>query len=145
MKYNYNFDCNEYKTPKELYQKALSYFDINKFSLDVCCSEPNIPAENHYYKGQKDGLKEDWSLINWCNPPFNECPVWVKKAYNEQKQNKKVALLIPARTETKYWHDFILNNKKAKIEFLRKGYRFLDKNNNEMGIFKNALALVYLY
>lgn len=52
-------------------------------------------------------------------------------------------MLIPVRTETKYWHDFILNNPAIHLEWLRKGYKFLDKNNNEMGVFKNALALVY--
>ena len=52
-------------------------------------------------------------------------------------------MLIPVRTETKYWHDYILNNPRVTIEWLRKGYKFLNKDNEEMGVFKNALALVY--
>ena len=52
-------------------------------------------------------------------------------------------MLIPVRTETKYWHDYILFNNDVTIEWLRKGYKFLNRDNEEMGVFKNALALVY--
>lgn len=52
-------------------------------------------------------------------------------------------MLIPARTETAYFHKYILNQPNVEIEFLKKGYKFLNSNNEEMGIFKNALALVY--
>ena len=53
-------------------------------------------------------------------------------------------MLIPARTETKYWHDYILFNKNVKILWLKKGPRFINPETNEpMGIFKNALALVF--
>jgi len=150
-KYNYNYAENDYKTPLELYEKALNWYFSGKseidfpkrFGLDVCCSEKNIPALFHYIKGEADGLKEPWHLWNWCNPPFNECKLWVKKAHEEQLKGKTTAMLIPARTETAYWHEYILNQPDVEIEFLKKGYRFLDKNNNNMGIFKNALALVY--
>lgn len=68
---------------------------------------------------------------------------WIEKAFKEQQEGNTTCMLIPVRTETKYWHDFILNNPAIHLEWLRKGYKFLDKNNNEMGVFKNALALVY--
>ena len=61
---------------------------------------------------------------------------------------KSTVLLIPARTETKYWQEYILNNEQANkkdvhVYFLRKGYSFLNAQTNEpMGIFKNALAIV---
>lgn len=52
-------------------------------------------------------------------------------------------MLIPVRSETRYWHDYILYNTNVYIDWLRKGYKFLDADGNELGIFKNALALVY--
>lgn len=135
--------ANDYKTPPELYQKALNFLGQKYFSCDVCCSDFHIPARLYYVNGKIDGLKYDWSFYNWCNPPFNECSKWIKKAYEEQQKGSVTCMLLPVRTETKYWHDYILNNPKVYIDWLRKGYRFLDKDNKEMGIFKNALALVY--
>ena len=145
-KYNFEFLANDYKTPPELYEMALEHFNllVPKFCIDVCCTDNNIPAFKYFVKGINDGLKEVWNGYCWCNPPFNECKKWIEKAYKENKENGvKIAMLIPVRTETKYWHDYILFNKRVKIQWLRKGYKFLNKDNEEMGIFKNALALVY--
>lgn len=143
MKYNYTMNANDYKTPPELYQKALKFFNIEKFNCDVCCSEKNIPAIIHFIEGERNGLTEDWEYYNWCNPPFNEAKKWIEKAYKEQQKGNTTCMLIPVRSETKYFHDYILYNPNVHIDWLRKGYRFLDKDNNEMGVFKNALALVY--
>ncbi|WP_407454375.1 hypothetical protein, partial [Methanobrevibacter sp.] len=77
-------------------------------------------------------------------PPFNDCAKWVEKAFNENREKGiNIAMLIPVRTETKYWHEYILSNPNVDIIWLRKGYRFLDIDNQEMGVFKNALALVF--
>ena len=135
--------ANDYKTPPVLYEKALKFFDLEKFDCDVCCSEKNIPAYNYYIEGEKNGLVEDWFPYNWCNPPFNECAKWIKKAYEEQQKGHVTCMLLPVRSETRYWHDYILYNPKVHIDWLRKGYSFLNKDNKEMGVFKNALALVY--
>ena len=144
-KYNYNFSENDYKTPPILYQMALDTYGIDKFGLDACCTDENIPAEKYYKFGENDGLKEQWEIHTWCNPPFNECKKWIKKAYEESKKGASIIMLVPVRTETEYWHKYILNNYYADVKFLRKGYKFLNKNNEEMGVFKNALALVYFY
>ena len=155
MKYNFEFKENDYKTPPELYLMALITFGIERFTLDTCCTEFNIPARVYYTEdglfadgcqklSDKDGLTGEWFDFSWCNPPFNECAKWVKKAYNENKENGiNICMLLPVRTETKYWHDYILHNPNVEIVWLRKGYKFLDKNNQEMGVFKNALALVF--
>lgn len=144
-KYNYQSNENDYKTPPELYQIALDTYGINKFGLDACCIDENIPAEKYYKYGEKDGLKEPWGNHTWCNPPFNECQKWVKKAYEESKKGASIVMLIPVRTETAYWHEYILKNPYVEVNFLRKGYKFLNKNNEEMGVFKNALALIYFW
>lgn len=143
-KYNYNSNGNDYKTPPEIYEMALEHLGLEQFTLDACCSDNNIPALMHFNKGIYDGLTESWEPYTWCNPPYNECKKWIEKAYKENKEKDIViAMLLPARTETKYWHDFILNNPNCQIQFLKKGYKFLNKDGEEMGIFKNPLALVY--
>lgn len=142
-KYNFGWDANDYMTPPELYQKALRRFRVDVFDLDTCCSIENIPAKEYYKNKQVDGLTAEWRQLNWCNPPFNECKKWIAKAYIEQQKGNSTVMLIPVRTETAYWHEYILYNKDVYIEWLRKGYRFLNNNNEVMGVFKNALALVY--
>lgn len=152
MKYNYNQKRNDYLTPPELVEMGLKLAgEKYNFQTDVCCSQPNIPANFYFFDDKKDGLKEDWSIFNWCNPPFNECEKWVKKAYNEQQKGNSTVLLIPARTETAYWHNYILDAEggisriNIKVKFLKKGYKFLNPETKEpMGVFKNALALVFM-
>lgn len=142
-KYNFEWAENDYKTPPILYEMALEHWGIDKFDLDVCCTDENIPAKNYCKNGINDGLVADWQKYNWCNPPFNECKKWIQKAYNERMKGKATAMLIPVRTETAYWHEYILFNPCVHIEWLRKGYKFLNRDNEEMGVFKNALAIVY--
>lgn len=149
-KYSYTKKDNTYLTPPSLIQRGLQILAQEKgqalatqFDCDVCCSNENIPAAYHFKYGINDGLHEDWKQYNWCNPPFDDCKRWVQKAYYEQQCGKTSILLIPVRTETAYWFDYILFNENVKIYWLRKGYRFLDPNTKqELGVFKNALALV---
>lgn len=149
-KYSYEKKDNTYLTPPELIDKALQILALEKqqkltekFDCDVCCSNENIPAVNYFKNGVKDGLIESWYSYNYCNPPFDECKKWVQKAYGEQQQGKTSILLIPVRTETAYFHDYILHNPDVNIIWLRKGYRFINPQNNQpMGVFKNALAFV---
>lgn len=149
-KYSYEKNDNTYLTPPSLIQMGLqllaqekNVFGKVKFDLDVCCSNKNIPADNYYMCGEKDGLKEPWMKYNWCNPPFDECKKWVQKAFAEQLKGNTSLLLIPARVETGYWFDYIHYKRDVIVTWLRKGYKFLDpKTKQEMGVFKNALAFV---
>ena len=144
MKYNFEQKRNDYETPPKLYNMALEYLGRDKFDLDTCCSRTNIPANHYYINGFADGLKWDWEKLNWCNPPYDQCKDWIKKAYEEQQKGNETMMLIPVRTETKYFHDYILFNDKVKIFWLRKGYGFINPDTGEScGVFKNALALVY--
>lgn len=143
-KYNFEQKRNDYETPPELYKIALQLALAEQFDLDVCCSRTNIPAKHHYINGISDGLKLDWEKLNWCNPPYDECQKWVKKAHDEMLKGNTTVMLIPVRTETKYFHDYILWDDRVKIYWLRKGYGFINPDTGEScGVFKNALALVY--
>lgn len=143
-KYNFEQKRNDYMSPPELVNMALEEKSRAFFDLDVCCSEFNIPAIHYYTDGDCDGLKMPWKNLNWCNPPFDTCAKWIKKAFEEQQLGNETVMLIPVRTETKYWHEYILFNPKVKIQWLRKGYSFINPDDKKpMGVFKNALALVY--
>ncbi len=159
-KYNYTAKRDDYLTPDKFLYELMEKEDIIIFDCDVCCSVFNIPAIWHFKKdglynldGQKksneNGLTGDWYQLNWCNPPFKTAGLWVEKAYREMKNGNTTYMLVPARPETKYWHDFILdedggtNRKNIKVKFLRKGLRFINPDTkNSMGVYKNALALV---
>lgn len=149
-KYSYEKNENTYLTPPVLIQRGLQILALlkgkataDKFDCDVCCSNENVPALQYFKNGSKDELKESWTEYNWCNPPFDQCKQWVQKAYGEQQKGNTTIMLIPVRTETAYWFDYILYNPDVTIHWLRKGYRFLHpETKQEMGIFKNALALV---
>lgn len=155
-KKNYDFTQkrSDYLTSNKLLEVIFDYMTQckiehnNKFDLDTCCSQKNIPADDYCIDGQTDGLTDDWEKLNYCNPPFKECPKWVKKAFKEWFKCKTTVMLIPARTETAYWHDYILQDGEEKrlgvhVKFLRKGYGFLNPDDNKpVGVYKNPLAIV---
>lgn len=179
-KYNFDSEKSDYLTPPEIIENILERINQRKFFVDVCCSIANIPAYAHFIDGQYDGLnmpwklEHDYSVSGWayCNPPFEQCGKWVKKAHEEQLRGNRSVLLIPARTETKFWHDYILDKDGfsfrpgVSVQFLRKGVCFLDSKTGEPvqmkqavkgifdddgnqvykfvdGIYKNPLAIVY--
>lgn len=143
MKYNFEQTRNDYQTPAVLYLMGLQLINKEEYDLDTCCSQMSVPAKHYCVEGEADGLNIEWEKFNWCNPPYDECDKWVKKAYNEQQNGNTTVMLIPVRTETKYWHDYILFNKNVEIKWLRKGYCFIDPDTKEKcSVFKNALALV---
>lgn len=159
-KYIYESTRDDYLTPSELYENLMEKENLKIFDCDVCCSHFNIPALFHYKKdglynlegeklSDKNGLNGDWYQYNWCNPPFDICISFVQKAVLEQKKGNTTFMIIPARVETKYWHDYILdenggtNREGVEVRFLRKGLKFVNPINGEkMGVYKNALAIV---
>jgi len=94
----------DWQTPKEFYK---SLDDEFHFDFDPCPKNPDF-----------DGLEIEWGNCNFVNPPYGrEIQKWVKKAYNEWRKGKTVVLLIPSRTDTSYWHDYIM--KATEIRFIR--------------------------
>lgn len=80
-----------------------------------------------------DGLIMPWSVgvgeSVFCNPPYGRTlGLWVRKAYKESRNGTRIVLLIPARTDTQYFHDYVYG--KAEIRFLRGRLRFEDEDGN---------------
>lgn len=117
---------NEWATPQELFDKLNG---VHHFTLDPASTDSNAKCEKHFTE-RDDGLAQNWGGESvFCNPPYGKAlPHWVKKAYEEaQKPNTKVVMLIPARTDTAWFHDFCV---KGEIEFLRGRIKFGNSKNN---------------
>lgn len=117
---------NEWETPKELFDKLNNEF---KFTLDAAASDQNHKCER-YFTIAEDGLKQNWAGERvWCNPPYSEIAKWCEKAFNETKQeNTLVVMLIPSRTDTKYFHNFIYH--RAEIRFIKGRLKFGNSKNS---------------
>ena len=104
-------------TPQDLFDKLDAEFHFN---LDVCALPENAKCER-YYTPEQDGLVKEWTGTCWCNPPYGrQIGKWVKKA---SECGTTVVMLIPARTDTKWFHDYIYG--KAEVRFLRGRLHFV--------------------
>ena len=111
----------DYTTPKDFFNKLNKEFN---FTLDPCCY-PHTALCSKYYTEEDNGLIQDWGgEVVFCNPPYGRQTVhWVKKAYDESlKPDTIVVILIPARPDVSYFHDYILPY--AEIRFIRGRLKF---------------------
>lgn len=119
---HYSSKSNEWGTPQELYDKLNNKY---KFTLDPCCTKENSKCKKFYTK-KDNGLSKSWkNEIVFMNPPYGrDIKLWIEKAHYEYLfNNATVVCLIPARTDTSYWHEYIFPNA-TKIEFLRGRIKF---------------------
>ena len=118
-------------TPDDLFQELDSEFH---FKLDAAANSWNAKC-NRFFTPAMDALKQCWDVGGavFCNPPYGRTlGKWVQKAYQEsQRMDDPIVMLIPARTDTSYFHDYILRN--AEIRFLRGRLRFTDENGEDRG------------
>ena len=119
---------NEWATPQDLYNKLNNRYN---FTLDPCSSLENHKCDK-FYTIKENGLIQDWSNeVVFCNPPYGrEIYDWVKKCYNEHLNGTKIVLLIPSRTDTKYFHEFLYKKPNIKLEFIKGRLKFGDSNNS---------------
>ena len=89
--------------------------DEFNFTLDVCANETNHKLDN-YINEETNSLIQEWDGSCWMNPPYKDMKKWVIKAYNEsRKDDCTVVCLIPARTNTNWWHEYCM---KGEIRFI---------------------------
>ena len=113
----------DWETPQNLFNQLNKEFN---FTVDVASSEENHKC-NRYYTEKENGLLQDWNNETvWCNPPYGrKIGDWVKKA-SESKAT--VVMLLPARTDTKWFHEYIYN--KAEIRFIKGRLKFGNSVNS---------------
>lgn len=116
----FSSNTDEWETPDELFDQLNNEFH---FDVDVCSDGRNNKLPDHYTK-EDDGLSKDWSGKRvWCNPPYSDIKSWVKKAFYETKNdNTLVVMLVPSRTDTKWFHDFVYN--RCEIRFMNGRIKF---------------------
>lgn len=103
-------------TPQDFFDKLNKEF---RFTVDVCAVRENAKCAR-FFSPEVDGLKQEWTGIAWCNPPYGrEIGKWVKKAC---ESSCTTVALLPARTDTKWFHEYILG--KAEIRFVRGRLKF---------------------
>lgn len=106
---------SDWRTPEWLYKELNKEFNFN---FDPCPNNPKF-----------DGLRISWKKRNFINPPYGrEIGKWIKKGYEESLQAKLVVFLIPSRTDTIWWHDFIMKAK--EIRFIEGRLKFSEYSNS---------------
>ena len=109
---------------RRFYQK---YNDVFNFETDVCATHENAKCAN-YYTEETNGLSQNWKGICWMNPPYGRTiGKWMKKAYESSLSGSTVVCLVPARTDTKWWHDYAM---KGDIEFIKGRLKFGGSKNS---------------
>lgn len=108
-----------WETPQDFFDKLNEEFH---FTVDVCAIPKNAKCEK-FFTPEMNGLKQEWTGICWCNPPYGrEIGKWVEKAYIASTWGATVVMLLPARTDTKWFHEYIYN--KAEIRFIKGRLKF---------------------
>jgi len=110
----------EWETPQDLFDSLNTLYH---FTLDAAATTENAKCQRFFTK-EDDALAQDWGgEIVWCNPPYGRSiRKWVKKAYEEsRKPGTKVVMLLPARTDVAWFHDYA---KKGNVVFIRGRLRF---------------------
>lgn len=117
---------NEWETPPDFFSAVNTEFH---FTLDPASTHENAKCEKHYTI-LENGLLQSWANeVVFCNPPYGrEQKLWIMKAFEESRAgNAKVVMLLPARTDTAAFHDYIYG--KAEIRFLRGRLKFGESKN----------------
>ena len=108
----------EWETPWELFGELHREFH---FLLDVCATKENAKRPLFITK-EMDGLSLHWADPSFMNPPYGrEIGKWIAKAYEESLRGNTVVCLLPARTDTRWWHDYCM---KGEIRFIKGRVKF---------------------
>lgn len=113
----------DWETPQAFFAHLNQTYD---FTLDAAASAANAQCA-FYYTESDNALELPWLGRVWCNPPYGryEAPKWVKKAFEEAQEPycQYVVMLLPARTDTAWWHDYVM--KSSAIMLVRGRLRFV--------------------
>ena len=123
----YSSKEEKWATPQDFFDKLNDEFH---FTLDAAASPNNAKCAN-YFTEEQDGLVQSWGGHTvWCNPPYcRKTGLWVKKAYEEhQRTGCTVVMLLPSRTDVRWFHDYILG--KAEIRFIKGRLKFGENKNS---------------
>ncbi len=128
---------DEWATPQALFDELDAEFG---FELDVCADDWNHKCERYFTK-ETDGLAQEWTGTCWMNPPYGrEIGKWMKKAVESAEAGATVVCLVPARTDTAWWHDYAM---RGEIRFLRGRVKFVNRQGTgDAAPFPSAIVVL---
>lgn len=105
---------HDWATPQAFFDALEAEFG---FTLDACALPENAKVAR-FFTPEDDALAQHWSGVVWMNPPYGYgIGRWIRKAYLEAQRGAVVVGLVPARTETAWWHDYAM--RAAEIRLVR--------------------------
>jgi phage N-6-adenine-methyltransferase len=120
----YSSRSEMWATPHALFERLDA---IYSFDVDVCAVAGNAKCKK-YFTPSIDGLKQSWRGACWMNPPYGRDIIqWMRKAYISSLQGATVVCLVPARTDTRWWHSYAM---KGEVEFIKGRLKFGDAKNS---------------
>jgi phage N-6-adenine-methyltransferase len=121
---HFSSETDLWATPQDFFDKQNAIYN---FTLDVCATDDNAKCKKYFTKND-DGLNKEWHGVCWMNPPYGrEIKQWMHKAYKESLKGVTIVCLVPARTDTVWWHEYAM---KGNIEFIRGRLKFGNAKNS---------------
>ena len=116
---------DEWATPQDFFDKLNEEF---RFTLDPCANAENHKCDKYFTKEQ-NGLVQDWGTERvYCNPPYGRgiCE-WVAKC---SRHSGLAVMLIPARTDTKWFHEYVYQKPNVELRFIKGRLKFGNSSNS---------------
>jgi phage N-6-adenine-methyltransferase len=108
-----------WETPADLFSALDEEFG---FETDVCALPSNAKC-TRFFTPAEDGLTQAWTGVCYMNPPYGrQIGLWVRRAYESSRDGAVVVCLLPARTDTAWWHRYV--TRASEVRFLRGRLRF---------------------
>jgi site-specific DNA-methyltransferase (adenine-specific) len=125
---HFSSNSNEWATPRAFFDRLDAEF---AFDLDPCCT-PLTAKCGRYFTEDEDGLAQSWTGSVFVNPPYGrKIGRWVEKCYLSAQEGATVVLLMPVRSDTPYWHDFVMRASEVRLVRGRLRFEGGPKENSE--------------
>lgn len=116
-----------WETPQDFFDKLNEEFH---FTIDVAATPENAKCEK-FYTIEDNGLSQPWKGVVWCNPPYGkQIGSWVRRAWLSSAVGNTIVMLLPARTDTRWFHDYIYKKDRVEIRFVRGRLKFGESKNS---------------
>lgn len=116
-----------WETPQDFFEKLNEEFH---FTLDVAATPENAKCEK-FYTIDDNGLSQPWKGVVWCNPPYGkQIGSWVRKAWLSSAVGSTIVMLLPARTDTRWFHDYIYKKERVEVRFVKGRLKFGGSKNS---------------
>jgi len=136
-----------WRTPPDIFHGIRAMLGHPVFKLDVAADEHNALAPHHYdgLTPETDALKNIWSSVNWCNPPFDRTADFILKAIEEASCGNATVMLLTASTENAYWMPAIRSQFLTQVFFVTGRIAFIDPGTGEPVKGNPAGSVVFVF